>query len=101
MTLLSISADSHIVEPGDCYVDRIDPQYRDRAPVGVTDDGVGAMMDIDNGRSRVALGMLSAAGRPSDLLNLQHYVGWDGLYPGGHDPKARLAEQDRDGVAAE
>jgi len=101
MTLLSISADSHIVEPGDCYVDRIDPRFRDRAPIGVTDDAVGAMMDVDRGRSRVALGMLSAAGRPADLLNLSHYVGWEGLYPGGSDPKARLLEQDQDGVAAE
>jgi predicted TIM-barrel fold metal-dependent hydrolase len=101
MTLLSISADSHIVEPGDCYIDRIDPRFRDRAPVGVTDDTVGAMMDIDRGRSRVALGMLSAAGRPADLLNLSHYVGWEELYPGGWDPKARLLEEDRDGVSAE
>ncbi len=101
MTLLSISADSHIVEPGDCYVDRIDPRFRDRAPIGVTDDAVGAMMDVDRGRSRVALGMLSAAGRPADLLNLSHYVGWEGLYPGGSDPNARLLEQDQDGVAAE
>jgi predicted TIM-barrel fold metal-dependent hydrolase len=28
-------------------------------------------------------------------------VGWDELHPGGWDPVARLAEQDRDGVAAE
>ena len=28
MTLLAISADSHVTEPGDCYVDRIDPKYR-------------------------------------------------------------------------
>jgi predicted TIM-barrel fold metal-dependent hydrolase len=101
MTLLSVSADSHIVEPGDCYIDRIDPRFRDRAPVGVTDEGVGAMMDVDNGRSRVALGMLSAAGRPSELLHLQYYVGWEGLHPGGADPKARLVEQDLDGVSAE
>jgi len=101
MTLLSISADSHIVEPGDCYVGRIDPRFRDRAPVGVTDDKAGAVMDVDCGRSRVPLGFLSAAGRPAELLNLQHRVDWDGLYPGGHDPKARLLEQDRDGVSAE
>ena len=29
------------------------------------------------------------------------HVGWDELHPGGWDPKARLLEQDRDGVAAE
>ena len=101
MTLLTVSADSHIVEPGDCYVDRIDPRFRDRAPIGVTDEKLGALMDVDNGRSRVPLWFLSAAGKPAEYLNMSHYVGWEGLYPGGHDPKARLLEQDRDGVSAE
>jgi predicted TIM-barrel fold metal-dependent hydrolase len=101
MTLLAISADSHVTEPGDCYVDRIDPKFRDRAPVATTDDTMGAVMLIDNGRSRVPYGMVAAAGRPFDTISPFTYVGWDELHPGGWDPVARLAEQDRDGVAAE
>lgn len=101
MSLFSISADSHIVEPGDCYVDRIAPAFRHRAPVGVTDEKLGAVMDVDNGRSRVPLWFLSAAGKPAEYLNMSHCVGWEELYPGGHDPRARIAEQDQDGVAAE
>ena len=27
-----ISADSHITEPPNCYIDNIDPAWRDRAP---------------------------------------------------------------------
>ena len=27
-----ISADGHVCEPANCYVDYIDPQYRDQAP---------------------------------------------------------------------
>ena len=30
MTLTAVSADSHITEPGDCYLPFIDPAYRDR-----------------------------------------------------------------------
>ena len=101
MTLLAISADSHITEPGDCYLDRIDPKYRDRAPIAVTDDVMGAVMSIDNGRSRVPYGMVAAAGRPWNEIHPSNYVGWDELHPGGWDPKARLAEQMRDGVSAE
>src|SRR3546814_2704482 len=26
------SADSHVVEPGNCYIDNIEQKYRDRAP---------------------------------------------------------------------
>jgi len=101
MPVFSISADSHVTEPGDCYRDRIDPRFRDRAPAAVTDDTMGAVMLIDNGRSRVPYGMVAAAGRPVDRIGPFEYVGWDELHPGGWDPAARLHEQDRDGVAAE
>ena len=32
MTKTPISADSHITEPPNCYIDYIDPSYRNRAP---------------------------------------------------------------------
>ena len=101
MTILAISADSHVTEPGDCYVPRIDPKFRDRAPVADTDAVMGAVMDIDNGRSRVPYGMIAAAGRPAESIHPFKFVGWDELHAGGWDPEARLAEQDRDGVAIE
>jgi predicted TIM-barrel fold metal-dependent hydrolase len=101
MTLTAVSADSHITEPGDCYLPFIDPAYRDRAPVSVTHDMMGAAMSVDNGRSVVPYGMVAAAGRTWDQIGPHIYVGWDELHPGGWDPKARLAEQDRDGVKAE
>jgi predicted TIM-barrel fold metal-dependent hydrolase len=101
MTLLAISADSHITEPGDCYLDRIDPKFRDRAPIAVTDETMGATMLIDNGRSRLPYGMVAAAGRPFDKIHPHLFVPWEELHPGGWDPEERLKEQDRDGVAAE
>jgi predicted TIM-barrel fold metal-dependent hydrolase len=101
MTVFSISADSHITEPGDCYIDRIDPRFRDRAPVAATDDVMGAVMVVDNGKSRIPYGMVAAAGRPWDKIGPNEYVPWEELHPGGWDPKARLVEQDRDGVAGE
>jgi uncharacterized protein len=101
MTILSISADSHVTEPGDCYLPRIDPRFRDRAPVAVTDETMGAVMLIDQGVSRIPYGMVAAAGRPVDQIGPFQFVGWDELHPGGWDPVARLSEQERDGVAAE
>ena len=101
MTLFTISADSHVTEPGDCYLDRIDPRFRDRAPRAKTDKQMGAVIEIDQGRARVPYGMIAAAGRPAESINPFHFVGWDELHPGGWDPKARLDEQDRDGVSVE
>ena len=101
MTLLTMSADSHVTEPGDCYLDRIDPAFRDRAPRAVTDDTMGAVLLIDEGASRIPYGMVAAAGRPPEKIGPFEFVDWDELHQGGWDPVARLAEQDRDGVAAE
>jgi uncharacterized protein len=101
VTILAISADSHVTEPGDCYLDRIDPKFRDRAPVAVTDDTMGAAIDIDNGHMRVPYGMIAAAGRPAEAISPFIFVGWDELHAGGWDPAARLDEQQRDGVTTE
>lgn len=95
------SADSHVTEPGDCYVDRIDPRFRDRAPVAITHDTMGAVMLIDGGKSLVPYGMVAAAGRPAERIGPFVKTDWSELHPGGWDPKARLAEQDRDGVQLE
>ncbi|MBM3671374.1 MAG: amidohydrolase [Actinobacteria bacterium] len=100
MALFTISADSHVTEPGECY-ERIDPKFRDRAPRATTDDRMGAVIDIDNGRSRIPYGMIAAAGRPAESIHPFVFVGWDELHPGGWDPAARLEEQDRDGVTIE
>jgi predicted TIM-barrel fold metal-dependent hydrolase len=62
---------------------------------------MGAVMLIDNGRSRVPYGMIAAAGRPAESIHPFNHVGWEELHPGGWDPEARVAEQRRDGVAAE
>jgi predicted TIM-barrel fold metal-dependent hydrolase len=101
MTITAISADSHVTEPGDCYLPYIDPKFRDRAPVAVTHDQLGAVVSVDNGRSVIPYGMVAAAGRPWDRIGPHIKVGWDELHPGGWDPTARLAEQDRDGVHVE
>jgi predicted TIM-barrel fold metal-dependent hydrolase len=101
MTHFTISADSHVTEPGDCYVDRIDPAFRDRAPRATTDKTMGAVMEIDNGKSRIPYGMIAAAGRPTESINPFVFVPWEELHPGGWDPKARISEQDRDGVTTE
>ncbi len=99
--ITAVSADSHITEPGDCYLPNIDPKYRDRAPIAVDHDVMGAAMSIDNGRSVVPYGMVAGAGRPWDQIGPFVHVGWDELHPGGWDPEARLEEQERDGVQAE
>jgi predicted TIM-barrel fold metal-dependent hydrolase len=95
-----ISADSHITEPPGCYIDHIDPKYRDTAPKMIHDDEKGDLFVINGMERPIPMGLVAAAGiDPKDLKMFG--VNFESLHRGGWDPEARLADQDRDGVSAE
>ncbi len=100
MTAPIVSADSHITEPADTYVDRIDPKFRDRAPYLAPDDKGGDVFMIPGMKTPVPLGLVAAAGKPAEEITILG-VKFDELHPGGWDPEARIADQDRDGVSGE
>ena len=96
-----ISADSHITEPAQTYVDFIDPAFRDRAP-RLVDGGekLGEVFMVDGMSRPLSLSTAAAAGkRPEEIRSMG--ARFDDLHRGGWDPVARMADQDRDGVAAE
>jgi predicted TIM-barrel fold metal-dependent hydrolase len=96
-----LSADSHITEPPDCYVDNIDPAWRDRAPRLVDlGEKIGEGFVIEGMKKPVVLGTIAAAGKKPEEINLLGSRFAD-LHRGGWDPEARMADQDRDGVSAE
>jgi predicted TIM-barrel fold metal-dependent hydrolase len=95
-----ISADSHVTEPPDTYLDRIDPAFRDRAPHIERDERLGDIFVIPGMRVPVPMGLVAAAGKPAEALTT-FGVRFEELHRGGWDPEARLADQDRDGVAGE
>ncbi|MBV8684054.1 MAG: amidohydrolase family protein [Caulobacteraceae bacterium] len=95
-----ISADSHITEPPNCYVDYIEPSFRDRAPVIKELDGVGDAFVVEGMATPVPLGLLAAAGKdPKDITTGN--VAFKDLWRSGWDPKFRVADQELDGVGAE
>ena len=100
MNKTPISADSHVTEPPNCYLDHIDPAYRERAPHVVRHDKFGDIFVIDGMDDPIPMGLIAAAGRdPATLkwggtkIEDWHRSGWDASY--------RQADQERDGVAAE
>ena len=95
-----ISADSHVTEPPGCYIDRIDPKFRDRAPHVITENDGGASFVIDNMPGSVPVGIIAAAGKDPREIK-KSGIKFEDLHRGGHDGNARLLDQDRDGVAAE
>ncbi len=95
-----ISADSHITEHPDTYSAYIDPQWRDKAPKMVNAGEKGDLFIIDGMKRPIAMGLVAAAGKDAEELT-ETGVTFDQLHRGGWDPKARIGEQERDGVAAE
>jgi predicted TIM-barrel fold metal-dependent hydrolase len=94
-----ISADSHVCEPKDCYIRFIDPKFRADAPHVVRDAAKGDMFVIKS-RPSIPMAFVSGAGRdPKDVGH--KFTTYEEFYAGGWEPKARLADQDRDGVAGE
>ena len=51
-------------------------------------------------KTPVPMGLVAAAGKPAEEIRLTG-VRFEELHRGGWDPEARMADQERDGVAAE
>ena len=93
----TISADSHVIEPSDLWVDYIDPAFRNRAP------HVERVRGYDVFRCEevtlLGVGSVSGAGQPSRILSRKSR--YDDINRGAWDPKARLLEISEDGIQGE
>ena len=95
-----ISADSHVAEPPNCYIDYIDPKYRDAAPRIVRDEKLGDVFVIEGFKKPIPIGLVAAAGKdPSELKRTG--VPFEEIARGGWDSSWRIADQNRDGVGGE
>jgi len=95
-----ISADSHITEPPNCYIDHIDPKYRDSAPRMVKGANGGDVFVVEGIGKPIPMAIIAAAGIDPRDIRLDE-ARFEDLHPGGWDPAARLADQDRDGISGE
>jgi len=99
------SADSHVSEPGDLWVQRIDKEFQFRAPRLERRERHGKMQDfwIYEGFAPHAVGVgLGAAARDGGSFSFREQEkGYADALPGGWDPVERLKDQDIDGVEGE
>ncbi|RLA50329.1 MAG: amidohydrolase [Gammaproteobacteria bacterium] len=96
-----ISADSHIVEPPNTYIDFIEPKFRDRAPTVVEGPGGGSIFNIPGLDDIIPLALLGAAGVPAEDLLKYRTATFDELPNAAWNPEFRAEVQDQDGVCAE
>lgn len=100
MTYPVISADSHITEHPNTYIDYIDAKWKDKAPVMKNLGEAGDVFVIDGMKRPVPLGLVAAAGKPPEEIRVSGSR-FEDLHRGGWDPEARMEDQKKDGVSAE
>jgi predicted TIM-barrel fold metal-dependent hydrolase len=98
-----ISTDSHVIEPRHMWEERIDKEFRDRAPKWVMNpEGREGEWLIVEGREPQRPVVTFSAGIPSEKLpEHQATASIDDCTPGGWDPAPRLKDMELDGVGAD
>ena len=98
-----ISADSHMTEPGDLWVERLDRRFRDEAPRVIENpkaDGPRCLF-VGPGLHPLAVAAAFAAGKGGDELREHMSRGYEAARPSGWDPAERIKDQELDGIEAE
>lgn len=97
-----ISADGHVCEPPNCYVDFIDPKYRDAAPrIVAQPDGSEAFV-VPGMKRPVALGFIDGAGFGIKERNDRaKRIKFSDIREAAYGGRARVPYMDQDGIAAE
>lgn len=96
-----VSADSHVVEPSDLWVQSLGPRHRDRAPRVFWDPArVGWFFGCDGIPSALITTLYTAGQSPEEFAE-GRWAGPETARPGASDARARLGDMDQDGVSAE
>jgi predicted TIM-barrel fold metal-dependent hydrolase len=100
-----ISADSHMMEPIDLWVGRLDEKFRDKAPRVIKGEGKAGYIFVAPGLPPFPVAAGFAAGRSGqelkDFIKRGQEEGYVTARPSGWDPVERIKDQDIDGVQAE
>ncbi len=101
MTVI-VSADSHVMEPGDLWEKRLDRKFRDHSPrVGPNDKGILLFSAPGVRPFPVAFGFGLGLNGQQLYDHVSKPKGYESAPAGGWDPIARIKDQDVDGVTAE
>lgn len=96
-----ISADSHVVEPGDLWTTRVSDAFKDRAPhVRPREDG-GGLVFVPTGAAPFPVASVFGLGRSGEELRDHMRKGYEMARPSGWDPVERLKDMAQDGIHAE
>jgi len=98
-----ISADNHILEPPNLFMDRVPARYRDQAPriVRGKDGGDGWSLDGSIPESTIGLPWGLGAVNPGARIRIApRGLRWEELVPGNYDGAAHIKDMQSDGIDA-
>src|SRR5438309_1595578 len=95
-----VSTDSHVIEPGDLFLERIDRAFVDRAPRLVPEDD-GDWWYADGLRLQSVTGGTDAGTRFEDQTKLRMAARMSEVRKGAYEPDAKLVDMEIDGVDKE
>jgi predicted TIM-barrel fold metal-dependent hydrolase len=94
-----VSADSHVVEPPNLWVERVDQRYRERAPRIVSEPDSDYLVCEGGLTYKHPIELTVCTEAPDNEVSM---IGrFANARKGAWDPAARVADMDRDGVEAE
>ena len=98
-----ISADGHVIEPPDMWSKYLPKKFADRAPKLVKDEKGGDAWELVPGTPPMPLGLVTNAGPWGKRYEELEWYGstYESIRKGAFEGKARIEEQDIDGVDAE
>ena len=100
-TFKLVSSDSHIMEPPDLWLERIDPAFKDRAP-RVRREGEFDQWYADGDIKFGVVGSNTQAGRRFTAPETIRAEGrYEDVLPGGYDPHAHIKDLEFDGVSGD
>jgi predicted TIM-barrel fold metal-dependent hydrolase len=96
-----VSADNHLIDPKDLYVERLPKEFRDRAPRVMRGSDGGDGWSFDGRPPQRTFGLEAVAGQPDREGKFREAgMTWEEIMPGNYDGAAHLADMDRDGIDA-
>src|SRR5437016_1124403 len=95
-----LDADAHVNEPPDTWKGRVPAKFADRAPRVVRLEDGGDAWQFDENKPVRRMGLTAVAGL-SYVGYRNSGVSYEMMRPGNYEPKARLADLDLDGIAAQ
>lgn len=94
-----ISADNHLMEPRELFVERLPEPYRDRAPRVMRGADGGDGWSYDGAPPMRTFGLEAVAGKKeAGQAYKSEGLTWEEVLPGNYDGAAHLADMDRDGI---